>query len=121
MDNKYIETLKEFVKRDRELRNYRIDSDYEQWCETHCVSIEKLLDEIDKLKRIIAIKDEYLDLIWAVGYDYDGYEKPKDLKQLVDELVGYAKKAKVNDDKSVIYGAVNKKMNILMEEINEKI
>lgn len=38
--------------------------------------------------------EEWLDLIWQVGLDYDGYHSSKDLKELIDELVGMAKSAK---------------------------
>jgi hypothetical protein len=37
--------------------------------------------------------DEWLDLIWAIGFDYDGYHNAKDLKELIDELVDMTKKA----------------------------
>lgn len=36
---------------------------------------------------------EYLFMIWAVGYDYDGCGTVESLKALVDELVDYAKRA----------------------------
>ena len=38
--------------------------------------------------------DEWLDLIWAIGFDYDGYHKAEDLKELIDELVDMSKKAR---------------------------
>ena len=36
---------------------------------------------------------EYLFMIWALGYDYDGCGTIESLKGLVDELVSYADKA----------------------------
>lgn len=38
--------------------------------------------------------DEWLELIWEVVFDYDGRNKDKELKDLVDELVDMALKAK---------------------------
>lgn len=71
------------------------------------------------LERQIAIKDRYLDLIWALGCDYDGYETPEGLKSLIDELVELARKASLNDDKSVTSFGDGKTYNILGEQIGE--
>lgn len=38
--------------------------------------------------------DEWLQAIWAIGIDYDGYEKPENLKALIDELVSFSQKAR---------------------------
>ena len=38
--------------------------------------------------------DEWLSMIWAIGVDYDGYNKAENLKKLIDELVDMAKKAR---------------------------
>jgi len=78
----------------------------------------KQKEEIAKLKRQIEIKDNYLDLIYCIGYDYDGYEKAESLKELIDELVDYAIRGKNNDDKTVMFeGSKNSKFNILHERI----
>ena len=34
--------------------------------------------------------EELLWLIWAIGFDYDGYSRAEDLKDIIDELVAYA-------------------------------
>jgi hypothetical protein len=39
--------------------------------------------------------DEWLEMIWTIGVDYDGCEKPESLKELIDELVDMAHKARV--------------------------
>ena len=115
--NDYKSQLLEYVVRDRTIRGHKSDTDYEKCCEEHCVAIEKMLKETDMLQRQIDIKNEYLDLIWAIGHDYDGCETTKELKRLIDGLIEYSKKARVNDDTSPIFGAVNRKLNILMEEL----
>lgn len=82
------------------------------------------MEEIEKLKRQIKIKDEYLKLIWSIGFDYDGLDGSiEGLKSVVDDLVGYARMALENDDTSVIYGGIDEddiKKNILFEEIKKE-
>ena len=38
--------------------------------------------------------DELLFHIWAIGFDYDGYESPEGLKSLINELVEMAVEAR---------------------------
>ena len=38
--------------------------------------------------------DEWLELIWEVGLDYDGCRTVKSLMGLVDELIEYSKNAR---------------------------
>ena len=38
--------------------------------------------------------DDCLNMIYAIGFDYDGCEKPESLKELIDELVEYANRAR---------------------------
>ena len=38
--------------------------------------------------------DHCLNMIYAIGFDYDGCEKPESLKELIDELVAYANRAR---------------------------
>ena len=83
-------------------------------------SVKIVLNLIDKLQRQIKIKDNYFDMIYFVGADYDGYEKAKDLKSVIDDLVDYAIKGKNNDDKSQMYmNGSGKPENILFERIKE--
>ena len=83
----------------------------------------RLNKELEKKDREIQIKNNYLDLIWQIGYDYDGLNKVESLKELIDELVDYAIKAKKNDDKSVMYEGNRGKeiinQNILFEKVDE--
>lgn len=83
----------------------------------------RLNKELEKKDREIQIKNNYLDLIWQIGYDYDGLNKVESLKELIDELVDYAIKAKKNDDKSVMYEGNRGKeiinQNILFEKVEE--
>ena len=74
---------------------------------------------IEELERQIKIKDAWCQMIWMIGCDYDGCNKVESLKKLVDELVDYSNKARVCDDKSVVYteSSTGIKKNILLEEI----
>ena len=83
------------------------------------MDIIQLEEKIKKLERQIKIKDSYLDLIWMIGYDYDGCNTVDSLKDLIDELTDLALKAKKNDDKSVMYngGDWGEPLNILFEKL----
>lgn len=65
------------------------------------------------------IKDEYLQLICDIAYDYDGCNTVKSLKELIDEIVNLAVRGKNNDDKWIAYMSASgkKNFNILHEEI----
>lgn len=51
---------------------------------------KELEDKIKYLKSKIENKDKWCQLIADIAYDYDGYNDAKNLKALIDELVGYA-------------------------------
>lgn len=86
---------------------------------------EKLKEKIKDLERQIKIKDAWCSMIWAIGYDYDGYKTAKSLMELIDELVDYSNKAIACDDKSVVYHRYDSKdqetkVNILLEEVSDE-
>ena len=89
-------------------------------CKEHREKLQTLLNLIEKQQRQLKIKDEYLRMIRDLGYDYDGCNTEKSLKELIDELVKYAKKAIKNDDTSTIYIGGDKEFNILFEERGKK-
>lgn len=83
---------------------------------------KKLKEKITDLERQIKIKDNWCYMIWAVGFDYDGYNDAKNLKKIIDELVEYANRAMNCDDKHPIYSSLDSKgnetkSNILFEEV----
>ena len=58
-----IERLKERVKLDRKIRNNKIESDYEQFCENECQAIETILNLADKQhKEIKKEKNRIMEL-----------------------------------------------------------
>lgn len=85
-------------------------------------AIMQIVDERDQLKKQVKIKNEYLDLIISIGFDYDGYDNDNaGLKEVIDQLVDYAKKAIDNDDKTAIYEGSKGMKNILLENIDNHI
>ena len=42
--------LKDYINVDRQIRSHRTESDFEQFCETTCIAMEILIDEIEKRK-----------------------------------------------------------------------
>lgn len=42
--------LKDYVNTDRQIRNHRIESDFEQFCETTCIAIDVVLEAIETYK-----------------------------------------------------------------------
>ena len=82
--------------------------------------IDEQIDTIKDLERKIEIKDKYLELMWFLGVDYDGYDTAEGLKSLIDELMDLCKKAGKNDDKWAAYeGGDDKFYNILYEEVEK--
>ena len=75
-------------------------------------------DSLD-LNRRLQLKDKYLEMIIDLGWGYDGEENNlQGMKNLVDELIKYARKGINNDDKSVIYeSAKGDKQNIFFENV----
>ena len=74
-------------------------------------------------ERQLKIKNEYLKMIYSLGFDYDGYNTVESLKSLIDTLCDYAISAINNDDKAVIFGGkiddldFGTSRNILGEEL----
>ena len=82
--------------------------------------VEELKQKIKDLERRINIKDAYCNLIYMIGVDYDGLNTIGSLKSLIDELVGYAKRAVKNDDKYIAGEDLDGKcFNILYEEVEK--
>lgn len=77
------------------------------------------IEAIDKVVRVVKIKDEYLKLLNDILIDYDGWHTAESLKELIDETRDYIHKALKNDDKSAIYSAGNGKSSNILGEVVE--
>lgn len=84
---------------------------------TRLENFYKLEQENKQLKREKNIMQNYLQLIIDIGYDYDGYNDVKNLKELIDELCKYALYGKNLDDKKIVASSCENYYNILGEEI----
>lgn len=47
-----VANLREYVRKDRIVRENRIESDFEKFCEGHCRDIEIVLDALESRERI---------------------------------------------------------------------
>lgn len=52
-----IAELREYVRKDRVIRENKVESDFEKFCEGHCRDIETVLDALQSLERIANGKD----------------------------------------------------------------
>ena len=77
-----------------------------------------LQQENDKLNRQIVIMEKYLELIYNLGFDCDGYSDKVHLKKLIDELVRFASLGRAcNDTEGIYIDNDNIYYNILNERI----
>lgn len=44
-----IENLIRYIELDRKIRNNKIDSDFEKFCENHCKDIENLIKKVSEM------------------------------------------------------------------------
>ena len=82
--------------------------------------IENLQQELQRKDNIIKIMENYLELIYDLGYDHDGCETTSDLMSLIDEIVRYASLGRVYNTTETIYVNGNDKYNILHKKIEVK-
>ena len=72
------------------------------------------------IERENKIMKKYLQIIYDLGYDYDGCNTVEGLKGLIDELCRLAQLGRDIDDKTTIYSNEDKHYNILGEEITNE-
>lgn len=60
-----IKILQEFTELDRKLRNYKVESDYDNFCERRCVAIDHILAEREedkkRIERLQVLEDDLKD------------------------------------------------------------
>lgn len=60
-----LKILQEFTELDRKLRNYKVESDYDNFCERRCVAITHILAEREedkkKIERLQVLEDDLKD------------------------------------------------------------
>lgn len=73
----------------------------------------------DTNEEIITIMEKYFELIYDLGFDYDGFNYEKDLKGLIDGMCRFASLGRVANTSEVIFVDRDKQYNILGEEIKD--
>lgn len=84
------------------------------------LTITNAIVKLEDLQREIEIKNAYLNLIYGIIFDYDGFNTVEGLKGLIDETTIFVDRALNSDDKKPIYRDGNENdFNILHEKIGE--
>lgn len=85
-----LKILQEFTELDRKLRNYKIESDYDNFCERRCVAIDHILAEREEDKKKIAELEAKLEFYQWGDLDnlkFEEYMKEFIPKQKVKEAL----------------------------------
>ena len=77
--------LQEFTELDRKLRNYKVESDYDNFCERRCVAIDHILAEREEYKKRIKelevleddLKDKRIAYIDTLEFEKEFIPKQK--------------------------------------------
>ena len=85
-----IKILQEFTELDRKLRNYKVESDYDNFCERRCVAIDHILAEREedkkRIERLQVLEDDLKDKR-IVYVDTPEFEEKFISKQKVKENI----------------------------------
>lgn len=85
-----LKILQEFTELDRKLRNYKVESDYDNFCERRCVAIDHILAEREADKKKIAELEAKLEFYQWGDLDnlkFEEYMKEFIPKQKVKEIL----------------------------------
>lgn len=120
-----IKILQEFTELDRKLRNYKAESDYDNFCERRCVAIDHILAEREEdKKKIDKLEKENKEILNSrIGIDlsYDDYIPKQKVKDNFNKLITRIKEFKDPERKKyfsieqIIY-LLEKFENKLLEE-----
>lgn len=73
--------LQEFTELDRKLRNYKVESDYDNFCERRCVALDHILAEREEDKKKIAELEAKLEFYqWG---DLDNLKFEEYMKEFI--------------------------------------
>lgn len=85
-----LKILQEFTELDRKLRNYKVESDYDNFCERRCVAIDHILAEREadkkKIDKLQVLEDDLKDKR-IVYVDTPEFEEKFISKQKVKENI----------------------------------
>ena len=76
-----LKILQEFTELDRKLRNYKVESDYDNFCERRCVALDHILAEREEDKKKIAELEAKLEFYqWG---DLDNLKFEEYMKEFI--------------------------------------
>lgn len=82
---KHIQNLKDYIRIDKENINYD-DSDFAQFCKSHCEDIQAVLDELENRIPTEAIEKKIQEYKGLKEIDMQAYEEQiKPLKELLNK------------------------------------
>ena len=85
-----LKILQEFTELDRKLRNYKVESDYDNFCERRCVAIDHILAEREedkkKIEQLEVLEDDLKDKR-IIYVDTPEFEEEFIPKQKVKEIL----------------------------------
>lgn len=84
---KAIKILKEFVKQDRKMRDYKVESDYDKFCEERCIAIETVLNELEYKQDDINVLQAQRDSVENQLKQAKAELEKKD--KIIDEMAKY--------------------------------
>ena len=100
-----IKIVQEFTELDRKLRNYKVESDYDNFCERRCVAIEHVLAEREedkkRIERLQVLEDDLKDKR-IVYVDTPEFEEKFIAKQKVKDILLKYKYVSINDTKGIV-------------------
>lgn len=120
-----IKILQEFTELDRKLRNYKVESDYDKFCERQCIAIENLLAEREEDKKKIANLKEIDETNRKVIAEQCDYLQNRSIpKQKVKEELEKAEKEnepyEQNNKESRMYWINEGKMSLAKKLLEDK-
>ena len=96
-----IKILQEFTELDRKLRNYKVESDYDNFCERRCVAIDHILAEREEDKKKIAELEAKLEFYqWG---DLDNLKFEEYMKEFIPKQKVKDKIEEIKEDKESKY------------------
>jgi hypothetical protein len=120
-----IKILQEFTELDRKLRNYKVESDYDNFCERRCVAIDHILAEREedkkRIERLQVLEDDLKDKR-IVYVDTPEFEEKFIPKQKVKDKIEEIKEDKESKyfDKFLMTRDIDYAIEILEELLEDK-
>lgn len=97
-----LKILQEFTELDRKLRNYKVESDYDNFCERRCVAIDHILAEREEDKKKIEeledrCKSHQKLLYMAAEVEKNSIPKQK-VKEILEDIEDYFDRLNGSDE-----------------------